>query len=192
MREKRKIDKVLVVEGRDDTANLKRFYDVETYETRGSAINQEDIERLKVLQEKRGLIIFTDPDFQGERIRKIIMAQIPEAEHAFIQRSEGQPKSKSKGHSLGIEHADFEALELALALAGESRSKSEGFIELELADLQSFELVMGKESRRRREYLCRELRIGYTNGKQLLKRLNLFGISRDKIADTMKNYMNHE
>ena len=36
---KEKISQVIVVEGRDDTANLKRFFNVETYETRGSAIN---------------------------------------------------------------------------------------------------------------------------------------------------------
>ena len=35
---KEKISQVIVVEGRDDTANLKRYFDVETYETRGSAI----------------------------------------------------------------------------------------------------------------------------------------------------------
>ena len=37
----RKISQVIVVEGRDDTANLKRYFDVETYETRGSAINEQ-------------------------------------------------------------------------------------------------------------------------------------------------------
>ena len=38
---KEKISQVIVVEGRDDTANLKRYFDVETYETRGSAICQK-------------------------------------------------------------------------------------------------------------------------------------------------------
>ena len=44
---KEKISQVIVVEGRDDTANLKRYFDVETYETRGSAINDQDIERIQ-------------------------------------------------------------------------------------------------------------------------------------------------
>ena len=30
-----KIQEVIVVEGKDDTANLRRFYEVDTYETRG-------------------------------------------------------------------------------------------------------------------------------------------------------------
>lgn len=33
---KEKIEKVIVVEGRDDTRNLKRFYDLDTYETGGA------------------------------------------------------------------------------------------------------------------------------------------------------------
>ncbi len=94
--QKPKIEPVVVVEGRDDTANLKRFFEVDTYETGGSSIDELDLERLKRLYERRGIIVFTDPDFQGERIRKIIMAAVPTAQHAFIQRNEGTPKSKSK------------------------------------------------------------------------------------------------
>ena len=62
---KEKISQVIVVEGRDDTANLKRYFDVETYETRGSAINDQDIERIQRLHELHGVIVFTDPDFNG-------------------------------------------------------------------------------------------------------------------------------
>ena len=35
-----------MVEGKDDTANLRRFGEVDTYETRGSAINEDDLERI--------------------------------------------------------------------------------------------------------------------------------------------------
>ena len=69
MTEKIKIQEVLVVEGKDDTVNLRRFYDVDTYETRGSAINDEDLERIEKLNNLRGVIVFTDPDYNGERIR---------------------------------------------------------------------------------------------------------------------------
>lgn len=71
------IQEVIVVEGKDDTANLRRFYNVDTYETRGSAIDEEDLERIERLHNLRGVIVFTDPDYNGERIRKIIMNAIP-------------------------------------------------------------------------------------------------------------------
>ena len=49
-------------------------------------------------------------------------------------------------------------------------------------------LLMGKDSRKRREYLGEALRIGYCNGKQLLKRLELFGVSLAEVEDAMAGY----
>ena len=47
---------------------------------------------------------------------------------------------------------------------------------------------MGSESRKRREYLGEALRIGYCNGKQLLKRLELFGVTLAEVEETMASY----
>ena len=44
---KQKIYEIVVVEGKDDTANLKKYYDVDTYETQGSAISDDDLERIE-------------------------------------------------------------------------------------------------------------------------------------------------
>ena len=111
MTEKIKIPQVIVVEGKDDTANLQRFYQVDTYETRGSAINEDDLERIEKLHQLRGVIVFTDPDYNGERIRRMIMEAVPTAQHAFLRRDKATPKSKSKGKSLGVEHASFKDLQ---------------------------------------------------------------------------------
>ena len=185
--EKRKIPEVIVVEGKDDTANLKRYYEVDTYETRGSAINQDDLERIAKLQELRGIIVFTDPDYNGERIRKIIMQDIPKAKHAFLNRGEAVTKTKTKGRSLGVEHASFEDLEKALSgLVGSY--EDEYFFDITRSDLMRLGLLMGSDSRKRREYLGEELRIGYCNGKQLIKRLELFGICLAQVEETMASY----
>ena len=189
--EKRKIPEVIVVEGKDDTANLKRYYEVDTYETRGSAINQDDLERIAKLQELRGIIVFTDPDYNGERIRKIIMQEIPQAKHAFLNRGEAVPKSKTKGRSLGVEHASFEDLEKALSGLVGSYYEDEYYFDITKSALMRLGLLMGSDSRKRREYLGEALRIGYCNGKQLLKRLELFGICLAEVEDAMKSYENN-
>ncbi|MCL2114198.1 MAG: ribonuclease M5 [Streptococcaceae bacterium] len=186
MIEKQRINKVIVVEGRDDTANLKRYFDCDTYETGGSSIDEKDIERLKKLHEKRGIVVFTDPDFQGERIRKIIMQAIPTAEHAFLNRAEARPKGKG---SLGVEHAKFDDLQKALTgVLGGKNLLTENLSALTQMDLLKFGLVMGVASRRRREFLCEQLRIGYANGKQLLKRLNMFDISFEEVEKVMNGF----
>lgn len=185
--EKIKIQEVIVVEGKDDTTNLKRFYEVDTYETRGSAIDEDDLERIERLHDLRGVIVFTDPDYNGERIRKIIMQAIPTVKHAFLQRDEATPKSKTKGRSLGVEHASFEDLEKALSSVRGYYDDDNQF-DITKSDLMRLGLLMGGDSRKRREYLGEHLRIGYCNGKQLLKRLELFGISLAEVEDVMGEY----
>ncbi len=187
MTEKIKIQEVVVVEGKDDTANLRRFYDVDTYETRGSAITDEDLERIERLNNLRGVIVFTDPDYNGERIRKIIMQAVPTAKHAFLNRDEAAPKSKSKGRSLGVEHASFEDLQVALSKVLGNYDDENNF-DITKSDLMRLGLLMGGDSRKRREYLGEKLRIGYTNGKQLLKRLELFGIGLGEVEEVMTVY----
>ena len=188
---KEKISQVIVVEGRDDTVNLKRYFDVETYETRGSAINEQDLERIQRLHERYGVIVFTDPDYNGERIRRLIMTAIPTVQHAFLKRDEAAPKSKSKtkGRSLGIEHASYEDLKTALAQVTEQFEVESDF-DISRSDLIRLGFLAGADSRKRREYLGESLRIGYSNGKQLLKRLELFGISLAEVEDAMKSYEN--
>lgn len=181
------IQEVLVVEGKDDTANLRRFYEVDTYETRGSAISEDDLERIEKLHDLRGVIVFTDPDYNGERIRKIIMQAIPTVKHAFLQRDEATPKSKTKGRSLGIEHASFEDLEKALS-GVRGYYDDENDFDITKSDLMRLGLLMGGDSRKRREYLGERLRIGYCNGKQLLKRLELFGIGLVEVEEVMGSY----
>lgn len=185
--EKIKIQEVIVVEGKDDTANLKRFYEVDTYETRGSAIDEDDLERIERLHDLRGVIVFTDPDYNGERIRKIIMQAIPTVKHAFLQRDEATPKSKTKGRSLGVEHASFEDLEKALSSVRGYYDDDNQF-DITKSNLMRLGLLMGGDSRKRREYLGEHLRIGYCNGKQLLKRLELFGISLAEVEEVMGEY----
>ena len=188
---KEKISQVIVVEGRDDTVNLKRYFDVETYETRGSAICQEDIKRIKRLHNLHGVIVFTDPDVNGERIRRMIMTAIPSVQHAFLKRNEAAPKSKSKGKSLGIEHASYEDLRTALSQVTKNFEKTTDF-DITRSDLIRLGFLAGKDSRKRREFLGKELRIGYSNGKQSLKRLELFGINLAKVESVMAHYQESE
>lgn len=71
------IEEFIVVEGKDDTTAIKRAVHADTIETNGSAISADTIKRIKLAQEKRGVIVFTDPDYPGRRIRAIIEEKSP-------------------------------------------------------------------------------------------------------------------
>ena len=81
----RKFKEVIVVEGYHDLSKLRQIYDnVDIVITNGSEISQTTLEELKILNKTRGLILFLDPDYQGERIRRIINDYVGETKHAFL------------------------------------------------------------------------------------------------------------
>ena len=173
-----KIKEIIVVEGKDDTKRLALAVDADTIETRGSAISQEIIEQIALAQETRGVIVFTDPDGPGEKIRKIISMNVPGVKHAFITRDQGRHRKSAKA-SLGIEHASVEAIREALNEVVEERIDAEETVSQ--AFLVKKGLIGSDKARELREALGEELRIGYTNGKQLKKRLTMFGFTEEDV-----------
>ena len=105
-----KIKEIIVVEGRDDTNRVKEAVDCDTFETNGSALTKKKIERLIYLEKTRGIIVLTDPDYAGKRIRNIIEKNIPTAKHAYISNKKAVD---SKG-KIGIEAASKEDIIKAL------------------------------------------------------------------------------
>src|SRR3954469_11402098 len=106
-----KIKEIIVVEGKDDTTAIKRAVGADTIETNGSAISEETLRRIEHAQKKRGVIVFTDPDYPGRRIRAIIEERIPGVKHAFLAKEKTIAKN---GRGLGIEHASDEDIRDAL------------------------------------------------------------------------------
>lgn len=175
-----KIKEIIVVEGKDDTVAIKRAVDADTLETNGSAVNDKIIERIKLAQQKRGVIIFTDPDFPGEKIRKTIAERVPGCKHAFLKKQDATGKN---GKGLGVEHASVEAIRQALQDVLQEMEEYEE--EITLGDLVDAGLIGGTEAKERREKLGAYLKIGYTNGKQLHKRLKIFQISKEQFKDAL-------
>jgi Small primase-like proteins (Toprim domain) len=64
------IKEVIVVEGKDDIAKVKSAIECECIATNGFAYGKKFINILKTIDRERGIIIFTDPDYQGEKIRR--------------------------------------------------------------------------------------------------------------------------
>lgn len=172
------IKEVIVVEGKSDTIAIKRAVEADTIETGGSAISKSVIERIKRAQKTRGVIIFTDPDFQGERIRKIISQAVPGCKHAFIKREEGKGK-----RNLGVEYATPETIRKSLAEVRTEAAAPEEQISMD--DLIDAGLVGGKGASEKRMALGEKLGIGYANARQLHKRLQMLQITREEFGKAM-------
>lgn len=177
----RAIKEVIVVEGRDDTRRLREvFGEVDTIETNGSEINQETLALIAKAQALRGVIVLTDPDFSGEKIRTTIQQAVPGVKHAFITKKNAV--GKRKGSSLGVEHASPETLRQALKMAHQSLEEPDMMSsQISRGLLMDLGLIGGAGSANLRQEVTEYLAVGYTNGKQLLNRLHLFAISEEEL-----------
>ncbi|MDQ6420766.1 ribonuclease M5 [Paenibacillus sp. LHD-117] len=174
------IKEIIVVEGKDDTAAIKRAVEADTIETNGSAIGEDVLRRIALANERRGIIIFTDPDHAGERIRKIVARHAPGCKHAFLP----QEKAFYKG-DIGIENASPEAIQQALSeLRTESASDEAGEIAWE--DLMEAGLIVHPDAARRRLEIGKLLGIGYANGKQFYKRCTSFRITKSEFLSALR------
>ncbi|PMC34068.1 ribonuclease M5 [Bacillus sp. UMB0899] len=182
-----KIKEIIVVEGKDDTTAIKRAVDADTIETNGSSIGESVIEQIKLAQQTRGVILFTDPDFPGEKIRRTIADLVPGCKHAFLPKDEARPK---RGRGIGVEHASIESIRQALHAVKEEMQ--EFISEITMDDLLDVGLIGGNKAKDRRGKLGLLLKIGYTNGKQLHKRLQMFQISREDYLRAINKILQEE
>jgi ribonuclease M5 len=182
-----KIKEIIVVEGKDDSVAIKRAVDADTIETNGSAISKHTIEQIRLAQQTRGVIIFTDPDFPGEKIRKTIAEQVPGCKHAFLKREDAKPTS---GRGIGIEYATPDAIREALQGVHMMEQPLEEWITAQ--ELLDAGLIGGNKAKERREKLGEKLKIGYTNGKQLHKRLQMFQITKEAFEQALREVLQEE
>ena len=167
------IDDVIVVEGKDDVAAIKRACDCQIITTHGFGYGYKLINQLKEVSKRKRIIIFTDSDYMGSQIRKDLAKHLPNAKHAYLS----QDKSSKEG-DIGVENAKPEDILKALENARAVLNKKQ--IEYSLKDLRENKLVDHADAAKRRKLFCDILSIGYSNGKGLLNKLNSYGISRDE------------
>ena len=179
-KEKIKIKEIIVVEGRDDITAIKRVVDAHIIALNGfSALSKKTINNIVELSKNNDLILFTDPDFAGKKIRDTLKRYIPNIKHAFISQ-----KNATKNDNIGVENANDESILEALKNVITANQNIENRFSIE--DLIDNGFVSGSNAKKRRVMLGDTLKIGYYNAKQLLKALNSFNISREQFEKTVE------
>lgn len=120
-----KISEVIVVEGRYDKNTLSQIVDATVIETSGFGVfnDREKQKLLRMLAEKRGLVVLTDSDGAGFVIRNFIKGCVPPeyVKHAYVPDIAGKEKRKSKASKeglLGVEGMTPDIIIRALKNAG--------------------------------------------------------------------------
>ena len=119
------IREAIIVEGIYDKMKLEQLVDTVIFPTNGFAIfkDKERMDAIRQLAEKRGIILLTDSDRAGFRIRSYIQSCIPKEQvrHAYIPEIPGRERRKitpGKEGLLGVEGVPDEILLQALQNAG--------------------------------------------------------------------------
>ena len=169
---KKKINGVIVVEGKTDVELLSSYIDAEFVITNGSALDSKTIEYLKSV--KRGIYVLTDPDFPGKKIRDELSQNIPNLKHVFIKKENSIKKGK-----VGVAEGDINEILEAIDHAYEEKSFSSGT--LTMSDLNELGLIGEDDSQSKRNVVCEALNLGFCNAKTFLKRLNNNGITKEEL-----------
>ena len=172
------IHEIIVVEGRHDTQQLKKYFDCETIETGGSSIDDKVIEQIRHAASRQGVIVFTDPDTPGNQIRHIINQHVPNCKNAFVDKHHARTEKK-----VGIEHADKDTLWNALQNVVTITNTPKG--SLTMSDLFELGLSGQSDSAELRHRVGEYYHIGDGNAKTMLARLNCLAINKEELREVI-------
>ena len=172
------IKEVLVVEGKMDVVAIDKAVEADCIITEGFNLKPQALDSIAKAYQKRGIIIMTDPDSAGERIRRFLTKRFPEAKHAFIPKEDA-----TANNDIGIEQASPEAIRTALAkvrtMDWEPTNNFTG------ADLLRAGISGSPAASEKRAKLGAVLGIGYANAKTFFFFFNHYGITRQEFQQAV-------
>lgn len=173
------IRELIVVEGIHDASAVHRAVDAEVLWTGGFMLSAQTAGRIRRAAKHTGVIVLTDPDPVGEQIRRRVEGLARgSCTHAHVDRA-----SCTRGGDVGVEHAPPHAIRRALQHARATQTHRVSTFTID--DLHRHGLVGAKDARARRRRLGEALGIGYANARQLLRRLNHYGVERSEVEEAL-------
>lgn len=177
-RRHRRIQGLVVVEGKTDEAKVARLFPgTDTLSVGGSAISEKTLNLIRAAAAKTRVVLLFDPDHQGEKIRAKVAAALTNFAQAFVDPKCFEGKSGKRGIAEAPDASVAASLtEFAVECDSSSQTLSWGEY-----------LEAGLGSKQRRLMVCGRLGIGYANHKQLFKRLNLIGVDGRRLKELTRD-----
>ena len=190
-------DKAILVEGKYDKIRLSALTDALILTTDGFGVftDRENRAFIRAAAKEKGLIVLTDPDAAGFRIRNYVRNLVGDENvtNVFIPDVFGKEKRKaapSKEGKLGVEGMSTEALEAALRRSGvfSEGVGNETAEPIAYYDLFAAGLSGGPESASRRRAFLQYLDLpARLTGRTLLQTLNAF-YTREAFLEKLKEF----
>ena len=162
-----------------DVLAVGRAVEADCIITDGFRLSPRTVASIGDAYKRRGIIILTDPDPAGERIRRFLSKKFPEAKHAFVPKEEA-----TANDDIGVEQASPEAIRTALEKV---RTLDWNPVDrFSAADVIEAGLSGGDGASERRARLGARLGVGFANAKTFLKRLNHYGVTREEFESGLQ------
>lgn len=175
-------NQIFVVEGKNDVNRLKSvFKDINVISVNGSAVDGEIVKYLNSIKDKFEIVVCTDPDFPGLKIRNELEEKIGNVSHVFLERHKSFSNNRKK---IGLEHLSKDDIIEAFSKIYRVSNLLENNITMSF--LVDNKIIGSDNSSNLRKKLEESLNLGHTNGKTLLKRLNQINIKEEEILEAIK------
>lgn len=162
-----------------DVLAVGRAVEADCIITDGFRLSPRTVASIGDAYKRRGIIILTDPDPAGERIRRFLSKKFPEAKHAFVPKEEA-----TANDDIGVEQASPEAIRTALEKV---RTLDWNPVDrFSAVDLIAAGLSGGDGASERRARLGARLGVGFANAKTFLKRLNHYGVTWEEFESGLQ------
>ena len=194
-----KIKQAVIVEGKYDKIKLSTILDTVIVQTDGFSIfkDKEKLKLIKKLAKTRGIVILTDSDSAGFKIRSYIGGSVPKEQvyHAYVPDIYGKERRKeapSKEGKLGVEgiRADIilEALDKAGVTCEHTEEKSK---QVTVTDLFEAGLTGKADSASKRKEFLRSLSLPERlSTSSLVQMINTF-MTYEEFEAKIKNFNNN-
>ena len=174
----KKIDALIVVEGKNDEFRLKQVLDANIICTNGLSMPESILSDIVAISKHKEVIICTDPDTPGNKIRQRINEIVPNAKHVYFMTEDAKGNDK-----VGIEHASKEKILEAFEHIVDAKGDE---ITLTWNEYISLGLI-GVGSKPRRAYLAKELHLGIANAKTFYQRLLMIKATNSQLERILEN-----
>ena len=171
---KKYIPGVIIVEGKHDVAKLSLIYESVFVITNGYEVPEKEIAFLKSLPKETNIIVLTDKDEAGKKIRVKINTILPNTINIEIKA----PKDSKKK---GIAECRLEDIQKELNKYVFDKKESREY------DLYKLGLIGKENSNELKEKVCNKFNLGLVNNTNMIKRLNLLNITESQLEEEIKH-----
>ena len=171
------LNKIVVVEGKEDVSYLSSFINAEYITTNGYDIPKEEIDYLNTASEYKEILVLVDPDKAGRDIENRLKKVVNKATYLNVNIDKC-----IRGKKNGIAECDKEEIVKTLTPYFENEIQNnngvfaENFFEYDL---------LNKDFR---QYLSRKFHLGKCNLKKIFVRLKTLGITPQEVKLAWEEY----